>query len=146
MKKILFGVVGILMVIQFMRPNFNNPKVDEKIALQADEKVMVVLKNACFDCHSNEVQYPWYHNVAPVSWVMAAHINNGRRALNFSTWADTNADTRITRIKRAKQLISNGLMPKGSYELMHPKAHLDAKDKKILEEFFDQQLEQLKKS
>ncbi|ARU47237.1 heme-binding domain-containing protein [Sulfurospirillum diekertiae] len=146
MKKILFGVLGILIAIQFIRPNFNNPKVDEKIALQADENVMVVLKNACFDCHSNEVQYPWYHNVAPVSWVMAAHIDSGRRAINFSTWADTNADQRITRLKRAKQLISNGLMPKGSYALMHPKAHLDTKDKKTLEQFFDQQLEQLKKS
>ncbi len=146
MKKILFGLLGILVVIQFIRPNFTNPKVNEKIAIQADEKVMVLLKNTCFDCHSNEVIYPWYHNVAPVSWGMAAHIDNGRRALNFSTWADMNADIRTTRLKRAKQLISNGLMPKGSYAFMHPKAHLDTKDKKTLEQFFDQQLEQLKKS
>jgi len=146
MKKILFVVLGILVAIQFMRPHFTNPKVDEKLALQADENVKVLLKNACFDCHSNEVTYPWYHNVAPVSWVMAKHIDNGRRALNFSTWADMNTDVKITRLKRAKQLISNGLMPKGSYALMHPKAHLDQKDKETLEQYFDQQLDQLKKS
>lgn len=51
MKKILFDLLEILVVIQFIRPNFTNPKVNEKIAIQADEKVMVLLKNACFDCH-----------------------------------------------------------------------------------------------
>jgi len=104
MKKALFGLLAIAIVIQFIRPNFHNPKVDERIALQADEKVMVVLKKACFDCHSNETTYPWYHNVAPVSWFMADHIDEGRKALNFSTWANINADIRIKRIERAKHL------------------------------------------
>lgn len=146
MKKALFGLLAIAIVIQFIRPNFHNPKVDERIALQADEKAMVVLKKACFDCHSNETTYPWYHNVAPVSWFMADHIDEGRKALNFSTWANINADIRIKRIERAKQLINNGLMPLGSYTFMHEKSKLNAEDKKTLEQFFDQQLQQLQQS
>lgn len=146
MKKILFGLFALVIVIQFIRPNFNNPKVDERIALKADYKAMVVLKKACFDCHSNETTYPWYHNVAPVSWFMADHIDEGRKALNFSTWANINADIRIKRIERAKQLINNGLMPLGSYTFMHEKSKLNAEDKKILEQFFDQQLQQLQQS
>lgn len=145
-KKILISVVGILVVIQFIKPNFNNPKIDERIALNADEKVMGILKNACYDCHSDETKYPWYHNVAPISWLMAGHIDKGRKALNFSEWINIGADIRTLRLKRAKQLIDNGLMPKESYLFMHEKAHLNQEDKKILDEFFEQQLQQLKQS
>ena len=145
-KKIFVGVVGILVVIQFIKPHFNNPKIDERIALQADEKVISLLKNACYDCHSDETKYPWYHNVAPISWAMAGHIDQGRKALNFSQWANMDGNIRTIRVKRAKQLNDNGLMPKESYLWMHENAHLKQEDKKILDQFFDQQLQQLKKS
>jgi len=143
MKKIFFSVLAVIVVIQFFKPQFTNPNVDNKIALHADEKVMVLLKQACYDCHSNETIYPWYHNIAPVSWVMKDHIDEGREAINFSTWANINADIRLKRIKRAKQLVDNGLMPLGSYAWMH-KVHLNQADKETLDHFFDQQIEQLK--
>lgn len=138
--------MGILVVIQFIKPNFNNPKIDEGIALNADDKVMGILKNACYDCHSDETKYPWYHNVAPVSWAIAGHINQGRKALNFSQWVNIGADIRTIKLKRAKQLIDNGLMPKESYLFMHENAHLNQDDKKILDGFFEQQLQKLKES
>ena len=145
MKKIFFGLLGILVAIQFIRPNFNNPNIDEKIALQADEKVMTVLKKACYDCHSNETNYPFAHNIAPASWVIADHVKEGRIALNFSQWETIDPTTKTTRIKRAKQLVRNGLMPIASYTMIHKEARLDSTEKEMLEQFFDTQLEKLKK-
>lgn len=144
MKKILFGLLGILVAIQFIRPTFSNANVDEKIALQADEKVMSVLKKACYDCHSDETKYPWTKNIAPASWVIADHIKEGRKALNFSQWEAIDAKLKTTRLKRAQQLVSNGLMPVPSYTMIHKEAKLNSDEKELLKHFFDTQLEKLK--
>ena len=145
-KKTFLWIFAIAVIIQFIRPDFKNPKVDETVALQADHKVMGVLKNACYDCHSNETKYPWYKNVAPVSWFMSDHINSGRKALDFSNWANIDTDTRLTRLKRAKHLIKVGLMPLDSYTWIHKDAILDENQKETLEQFFDAEIQKLQKS
>ncbi|MBU0632054.1 heme-binding domain-containing protein [bacterium] len=142
-KKIFFWVLGIAVLIQFIRPDFKNPKVDETLALHADAKVMGILKTSCYDCHSNETKYPWYHNLAPVSWVMSSHINDGRKALDFSNWANIDAEVKLKRLKRAKQLVNNELMPKSEYLLMHKDAGLDKDAKETLDAFFDLQMKEL---
>ena len=144
MKKIFFGLLGILVAIQFIRPTFSNANVDEKMALHADEKVMSVLKRACYDCHSDETKYPWTTNIAPTSWVIADHIKEGREALNFSQWETIDTKLKTTRLKRAQQLVSNGLMPIPSYTMIHKEAKLNPAEKELLENFFDTQLEKLK--
>ena len=146
MKKAFLWVFGIAIAIQFIRPDFKNPKVDEAVALNADTKVMGILKTSCYDCHSNETKYPWYHNVAPVSWIMSSNINNGRKALDFSNWANIDAKVKLERLKRAKQLVNNELMPKSEYLLMHKDADLDKEKKETLEQFFDLQIKKLYKS
>jgi len=143
MKKTLYWIVGIAIVIQFIRPDFQNPKIDETLTLTTNKEVMNVLKNSCYDCHSNETKKPWYHNVAPVSWVMSGHIKSGRQALNFSNWQSIESKTKLKQLKRAKQLIKNELMPKGEYLLMHENAVLDEEKKERLEQFFDAQIEKL---
>lgn len=143
MKMIVYFVVGIAIAIQFIRPDFKNTTVDEKIALNTDYKVMSVLKTSCYDCHSNETQYPWYHNVAPVSWIMSDHIERGRKALDFSNWANIDATVKLERLERAKQLVNNEMMPKHEYLLMHKNAVLNNKEKQTLEQFFDSQIKEL---
>jgi hypothetical protein len=143
MKKIVYWVVGIAIAIQFFRPDFKNPKIDEAVALNSDSKVMSILKNSCYDCHSNETKYPWYHNVAPMSWVMSANINGGREALDFSNWANIDPKVKLERLTRAKQLVNNEMIPKSEYLLIHKKAVLNTEEKKILEQFFDAQIEDI---
>lgn len=143
MKKTLYWIVGIAIVIQFIRPDFKNPKVDDTLTLNTNSEVMSVLKNSCYDCHSNETKNPWYHNVAPVSWVMSGNIQGGRQALNFSNWQSIDTKIKLKRLKRAKQLIKNELMPKGEYLLMHENAVLDEEKKERLEQFFDAQIKKL---
>jgi hypothetical protein len=146
MKKFVFGIVGLLLVSQFIRPHLSNPVVDDKIALHSDEKVMGILKNSCYDCHSNETKYPFTSQIAPTSWLIAEHVNEGREALNFSTWGSIPDPIKIKRLERAKQLINNGLMPLRSYTVIHKNAKLDERQKEQLERFFDEQLQQLKKA
>jgi hypothetical protein len=145
MKKIAYWVVGIAIAIQFIRPDFNNPKIDESVALNADSHVMSVLKTSCYDCHSSETKYPWYHNVAPMSWLMSNNIANGRKALDFSNWANIDAKVKLERLERAKQLVNIELMPKGEYLLMHKNAVLNREQKKVLESFFDAEIQNLSK-
>ncbi len=143
MLKIVYWVVAIGVVIQFIRPDFNNPKSDEKVALQTDAATMNVLKTSCYDCHSNETKYPWYHNISPVSWVMAENIEDGRKALNFSTWANIAPDVKLKRLERAKQLIARGDMPKSEYCLIHKDAVLTSTQKATLAQFFDAEMKKI---
>jgi hypothetical protein len=143
MKKILYWGLGTAIILQFIRPDFYNPKVDEAVTLHTDAKTMGILKTSCYDCHSNETAYPWYHNVAPLSWVISSNIEEGRAALNFSHWEAIDANVKLERLERAKKLIRNEMMPKSDYLLMHENAVLTNEDKKMLEQFFDSQIEKL---
>jgi hypothetical protein len=140
MKKILYATLGIAILIQLIRPDFHNSAINPAIALSADPSVMGVLKKSCYDCHSQETRYPWYSSIAPVSWIMAGHIDQGRKALDFSNWANIPPETKIERLTRAKQMINNHLMPKGQYLLVHKNAALTSQEKRILGEFFDAEI------
>jgi len=82
---------------------------------------------ACFDCHSNLTTWPWYSNVAPMSWLVQRDVDGGRAALNFSEWTkpqDGAGD--------AAEAISGGSMPPWFYLPLHPKANLSAAEKQAL--------------
>lgn len=143
MKRVVYWVLGIAIVIQFIRPDFKNPAVDEKAALHTDQKIMKVLQTSCYDCHSSQTQYPWYHHVAPVSWIMSDNIARGRAALNFSNWTNIDPKVKLQRLERAKQVVNNEMMPKHEYRLMHKNAVLNNEDKQTLEQFFDLQIKEL---
>lgn len=143
MRKLLYWFFGIAVVIQLIRPDFSNPKSDAKLALQTDAPTLAILKTSCYDCHSNETKYPWYSKVAPSSWLLAANIEDGRKALNFSTWASIESDIKLKRLERAKQLINRGDMPKSEYCLMHKNAILTAVQKATLQQFFDAEIQKI---
>lgn len=143
MKAVVYTIVGVVALMQLFRPDFNTPPVDQKVALHADPKVISILKKSCYDCHSGETFYPWYHNVAPVSWIMADHINRGRQAIDFSHWGTMDASIKLKRLERAKQMIHNDMMPKHEYLLMHKNAILNAQEKETLDHFFDEQIKEL---
>lgn len=82
-RKLLIGVVTLMLAAQLVRPERANPP--ERQALGAPPHVANTLRRACYDCHSNETQWPSYSNVAPFSWLVAKHVREGRRKLNFST-------------------------------------------------------------
>ncbi len=81
--------------------------------------------HACFDCHSNLTHWPWYSNIAPVSWLTQRDVDDGRSALNFSEW-DRSQDAGVGDIVDA---VNGGGMPPWYFKLMHPKARLSKAEK-----------------
>lgn len=136
MKKVLFVVVGIIVLIQFFpsgRPDSitDNPD-DLMVNNQLPDEVSKLLKTTCYDCHSNETKYPWYSYVAPVSWLISHDVNEGKEHLNFSEWES------LDKMKKAKNLdgivdeVSDGGMPMLIYPVMHPEAKLKKADRQAI--------------
>src|SRR5579862_3867915 len=91
-KKILAAVSVVLIVIQFIRPSRNNGDADGLNTIskkyQVPEQIHSILKQSCYDCHSNNTNYPWYANIQPLGWwIQYTHVNDGKRHLNFSEFA-----------------------------------------------------------
>ena len=127
MKKILLGVLVCFIIIQFIRPEKNiseNITNEFSVALKAPEAINLILETSCIDCHSNNTKYPWYSEIAPVSWFLAEHVNNGKTHLNFSEWSSYNSNQKKHIIKDFKEVLQTQEMPLKSYLIMHKDAAL----------------------
>ncbi len=122
-------VVGFI-AIQFIPVQTVNPPVTETVPLNED--VEVILKKACFDCHSNETRYPWYAHVAPVSFLLRHHIREARSYVNFSTWDVYPQEKRQELLSEVIDVVSRNDMPLFSYTLIHQSAKLNEVEKDIL--------------
>ena len=140
-KKSLLGLLIFLILIQFIRIDTDNPKVDlgkDFIALTSPtEEVKTVLNNACYDCHSNTTTYPWYSQIAPVSWWLKHHVDEGRSELNFSEWGDYSAKKADHKLEECAEEVEEGKMPLNPYTWTHGDAKLSAEQRKALAEFFE---------
>lgn len=137
-KKVLIVLLVVLVIIQFFRIDKINPPVDATINLiqvvEVPTTVQEILNSACFDCHSNETAYPWYTNVAPLSWWIKDHIDEGRDELNFSEWGSYSDKRRLHKIDELGEMVSEGEMPLKSYVIAHREADLsDAQRNTLLE-------------
>lgn len=112
-------VFGVLLAIQLVPYRVSNPAVRQEPAWINDETRALIVR-ACFDCHSNETQVPWYGKVAPISWWTTNHVKEGRSALNFSEW------DRPQRRDELAEVVEEGSMPPGYYTWLgeHPGAKL----------------------
>ncbi len=135
-KKILYGLIAIVIIIQFFRIDKTNPNIkieNDFIEISSPpEEITAVLKSSCYDCHSNETKYPWYTNIAPVSWWVKHHINEGREELNFSNWGRFKDKRKDHKLKEAIEVIEEGEMPMDSYTWIHDEAKLSAEQKTLL--------------
>src|SRR5436305_5848371 len=132
LKIALIVIVVFLVVGQFFRPSHVNPPIDPAKTLaataQVPPNVQSILERSCNDCHSNNTVYPWYNNVAPVSWLLARDINDGRHAMNFSEWGTYSQKKRLHRLKDICDEVKQGDMPLWFYLPLHPKAKLSGDD------------------
>lgn len=140
MKKILRvfvpAFVILIILLQFFGPKAENPPDDQKVTLFSiaapPPDVQKVLKESCYDCHSNTTVYPWYASVAPVSFVVMNHILDGRKHLNFSEWGSYPVKKQIHKLEETIEMVNNGEMPLSSYVLLHGGAELDQPEKDLL--------------
>ena len=139
-KRILLGLLGVFLVMQFFRINKTNPPVDDSKDFlkrtNAPVQVTQLISTACYDCHSHQTNYPWYTNVAPVSWWIKNHIDEGREHLNFSTWMDYDLKKRDHKLEECIEEVEEGKMPLDSYTWLHKGAKLDEAQKTMLVTWF----------
>jgi hypothetical protein len=135
MSKRLMQAALVLVVVfaaaQLVRPERANPPTDVSRTIQAHvgttSELAAILDRACRDCHSNGTVWPWYTQIAPVSWLMAYGVSKGRNAVNFSEWAAYPLHQQRATLVASCQDVSAGKMP-GVYTLLHPEMRLSAQD------------------
>ena len=137
--KILLNILGwglgFLLLLQFIQIDIPTPpKATAQDEIKASKEVMAILKKSCYDCHSNNTKYPWYGNIAPISWQVHSNIKNGRGWMNFSIWNKYD--------EKKKQKFYKGIvkslkfkMPPAEYLLIHKDARLKPQERKLLQDW-----------
>jgi len=129
LKKLWLGaIVALVLLIQLVPYGRShvNPAVTREPSWD-QPATRDLARRACFDCHSNETQWPWYASVAPFSWYLQRHVNEARREMNFSEWDQPQREAH-----EAAEKVEQGEMPLWSYLLLHPEAKLNPAEREAL--------------
>ena len=136
LKILAATALALLVAIQFVRPDRSNPPTDPALALTAQPTVpagvRAIIERSCYDCHSNQSRWPWYSEVAPVSWLVAEDVKEGRKELNFSEWGTYTRKRQIAKLDMIATEVDKGEMPLGSYLLLHRDAALSEAEKDLI--------------
>ena len=140
MKKILIILLMVFIIIQFFPINKSNPITNEGMDFlkikNTPEPIAKLIRNSCYDCHSNETKYPFYSNIQPVAWLLKNHIDEGRKELNFSTFATYEPKRQAHKLEEAAEYVEQKNMPLESYTLGHSDAKLSDEQRKQLVDYF----------
>ena len=135
-KKYLIGVLAVFVIIQFIRPTWNNSKNinqnDIMIRYRVSDEIQGILRQSCFDCHSNNTRYPWYAQVQPVGWWLQNYVSDGKRHLNFSEFGSYPEKKAKKKFEEIVDEVGEGEMPLGSYLRLHADAKLTTEQAKAL--------------
>ncbi|MFC5409698.1 heme-binding domain-containing protein [Larkinella bovis] len=137
-RKILIGLLIVLVGIQFIRPARNEGVADTPQDVthfvNVPPTVMTTLKTACYDCHSDKTAYPWYTHINPIGLWLGNHVKEGKAELNFSNFAQYDRKRMDHKLEEVAEEIEENHMPLSSYLIMHEEANLsDAQKQEIIE-------------
>jgi heme-binding protein len=130
------SILVILVASQLVRVDSTNPPIDSDIPTSPEVKS--ILRRACYDCHSHETTWPWYSHIAPISWLLAWDVREGRAELNFSTWSQYNTQKQLKKLKESWEQIAEDEMPPWYYLPVHPEARLSAAERALLRQWAEQ--------
>lgn len=127
-KKIAIAFLVVFVLMQFYRPEKNQAQGEHTAQFLTQTnpppKVKIILQQTCYDCHSNSTEYPWYNNLAPVSYWLADHIKDGKKHLNFSAWESYDAKKKDHKLEELIEMVEDGEMPLKEYTWTHEEAKL----------------------
>jgi len=132
-KRFFLFLLVVFVAIQFFRPAKNRSEtvsthdISTKYAVPQD--VMASLKTSCYDCHSNNTNYPWYNNIQPVAWWLASHVEDGKKDLNFSEFTSYRIGRQYIKLEQINDLVKKDEMPLESYTWIHKNAILNEEQK-----------------
>ena len=140
MKKVLIVLLVAFIMIQFFQIDKVNPATNDGMDFikikNTPEPIANIIRNSCYDCHSNETKYPAYSYTQPAGWLLKNHIDEGRLELNFSTFATYDAKRQAHKLEEAAEQVEQKKMPLESYTQGHPDAKLTDEQKKQLVNYF----------
>lgn len=131
-RRTLIIALVALVIIQFISIDKENPPDDPSLDFISIENppanVTLILRNACYDCHSYDTKYPWYTNVQPIAWWVKGHVKEGRKHLNFAEWATYDEKKADHKIEEMIEEIEERNMPLKSFTWVHEEAKLDREE------------------
>ena len=127
---LLLGFVGIQFVPTKRNQSNVVPKTDFLLVNNTLENISTLLQESCYDCHSNNTQYPWYNKVQPVAWFLEDHIKEGKAEFNFNEWDSLSNRRKTSKLRSIIKQIESNEMPLSSYTLIHRNAIFSEEDKK----------------
>ena len=128
----LILIIAVFVLIQLIPVDRSNPVVSQDLELKAPENVKTIIKNSCYDCHSNNTKWPFYSYIAPVSWLVTSDVTEARHHLNFSIWEQYTMERKNGKKAAIWEAISEGEMPLPEYVFMHRKSELNEQQKQII--------------
>jgi len=135
-KIIALVLLACFVGIQFVPTELNQsdivPKTDFLLVNNPSEHISSVLQESCYDCHSNNTDYPWYNKIQPVSWFLENHIEGGKEELNFNEWGTYSNRRKNSKIKSIISQVEAEEMPLSTYTLIHRGAILSNSEMSLL--------------
>ena len=123
-------------VIQFFPTTLNERDTVPQSDFMVENQVPATIKNrlqvSCYDCHSNNTDYPWYSKIQPSAWYLEDHIQEGKDELNFNEWAEYSDRRKNSKLRSIISQIEEDKMPLDSYTLIHKDAILSDEDKRMI--------------
>jgi len=132
-RPIVLSCLFVGIAIQFIRPRLDNPPVTAD--LKAPAEVKAILQRACYDCHSNETHLAWFDRPAPAYWLVADHIKEGRKVLNFSNFDSLSQAVQAGKLYESLNQIEYGVMPLSQYTAFHHGGKISAEEIAVLKKY-----------
>jgi hypothetical protein len=141
-KHLGLGALVLLGVMQAFRPDMTNPPTDPAMTLEAlyapPPEVAKLLRAGCYDCHSHATRWPWYSQVAPVSWLVAHDVEHAREMMNFSTFAAEAPEDRAFYLEACARQVREQEMPLPNYTRLHADARFSEEERERLAAWFEE--------
>ncbi len=149
-KKVIIGLVSLLVLIQFFRPekNLSDDRTNDiSTKYQITPELNTLLQVACNDCHSNQTTYPWYAEIQPMGWWLNRHVTEGKDELNFSSFTKLPIAVQNHKLEEIKEMVEEKEMPLPSYTWLglHKEANLSADQRELIINWASSQMDSLKK-
>lgn len=132
-KLVLLILLFAFIILQFFRPEYNKGELkgenDIYHVVDVPDDVHEILVKACYDCHSNHTEYPWYSHIQPFGWWIAEHVEEGKEELNFSEFKSMKKKGKLHKLHETIEMIEEDVMPLESYLYIHSDAKLTPEEK-----------------
>lgn len=142
LKIIALILLAAFVTIQFIPTERNQsdvvPKTDFLLVNKPPKNIGAILQETCYDCHSNNTEYPWYNKIQPASWYLEDHVKEGKSELNFSEWVGYSNRRKHSKLKSIINQIEDDEMPLYSYTLIHREAILSKSEKQLITGYMKQ--------